>query len=100
MSEYIEIRALQRDDLGDVYLDQLLNEYWGSAVDGSGTLDAKHYFATVDVQQGVTHIRFTPKDEEERKVHPYYEVVVPTIDIIRAAAERCRHRYFMEKHKP
>ena len=101
MKKYIEIRALQRDELSDDYLDQFLEEYWGHALrDNTGKLDSKHYLVTVDHQPGVLHLRLTPKDAEERLAHPYYEVVVPIIDIIRGAGEQCRHRFFTEKHKP
>jgi hypothetical protein len=102
MKKYIEIRALQRDELSDEQMGAVINEFAGQVLrNGTGQLDAKHYFAAiVVVSPQMMRIRFTPKDEEERKVHPYYEVVVPTLDIIRAAAEQCRHRFFTEKHKP
>jgi hypothetical protein len=99
MKKYIEIRALQRDEMGPE--SQLLEEYWNQALrDDTGSIDSKHYTVTVEYRPGALHLLFKPKDEEECRAHQYYEVVVPVIDIIRGAAEQCRHRFFTEKHKP
>jgi hypothetical protein len=100
MKKYIEIRALDtgRESTVDAMAECV--DEWERIRLGS-KIDTKHYTASLEEYGGhALCVRFIPKDEEERKAHPYYEVVVPIIDIIRGAGEQCRHRFFTEKHKP
>lgn len=66
----------------------------------NGDIQIKDYVAHPTSVDGGAHVLFAPEDQEEAKSSPVYQVFIPLLNCITAAASVCRGSYFLKKHKP